>query len=83
MEFAFDWEENEEKIKVLKFFIEENREEKGVLIAVLHQAQELFGYLPVEIQKMISEELRVPLSEIYGVATFYSQFSLIPKEKIK
>ena len=46
---------------------------------VLHKAQDLFGYLPIEIQQMISEELKVPLSEIYGVATFYSQFTLIPK----
>ena len=46
---------------------------------VLHKAQDLFGYLPIEIQQMISEELKVPLSEIYGVATFYSQFTLILK----
>ena len=52
-------------------------------MAVLHKAQNLFGYLPIEIQKMISEELRIPLSEIYGVATFYSQFSLIPKGEYK
>ena len=48
-------------------------------MAVLHEAQNIFGYLPIEIQRMISEELRIPLSEIYGVATFYSRFSLIPK----
>lgn len=79
MEFQFDWEANEEKIKELKIFMEENKRKKGALISVLHEAQDLFGYLPIEIQKMISEELRVPLSEIYGVATFYSHFSLIPK----
>ena len=74
MEFQFDWEANEEKIKELKIFMEENKRKKGALISVLHEAQDLFGYLPIEIQKMISEELRVPLSEIYGVATFYSHF---------
>ena len=79
MEFEFDWEANEEKIKELKIFMEENKGKKGALIAVLHEAQDLFGYLPIEIQRVISEELRVPLSEIYGVATFYSHFSLIPK----
>ena len=79
MEFEFDWEANEKKIKELKIFMEENKRKKGALIAVLHEAQDLFGYLPIEVQRMISEELKVPLSEIYGVATFYSHFSLIPK----
>lgn len=50
-------------------------------MAVLHEAQDLFGHIPIEIQNMISEELKIPLSEIYGVVTFYSQFSLIPKGK--
>lgn len=79
MKFTFDLEENEEKIEELKKFIEENRDKKGVLISTLHEAQDLFGYLPTEIQELISKELTIPLAEIYGVATFYSQFSLIPK----
>lgn len=83
MEFIFDWEENEEKVKEFKIFIRENKGKKGALMAVLHKAQDMFGYLPTEIQQMISEELRIPLSEIYGVATFYSQFSLIPKGEYK
>lgn len=83
MEFSFDWEANEEKIKDLKIFMRKNKSKKGALMAVLHEAQSLFGYLPIEVQKMISEELRIPLSEIYGVATFYSQFSLIPKGENK
>lgn len=83
MEFIFDWKENEKKIKDLKIFIEENRGKKGVLMSVLQEAQKSFGYLPIEIQKMVSEELRIPLSEIYGVATFYSQFTLIPKGENK
>ena len=83
MEFTFDWEGNEEKIKEFKIFMKENKGKKGALMAVLHEAQASFGYLPVEIQKMVSEELRIPLSEIYGVATFYSQFSLIPKGENK
>ena len=52
---------------------------KGALIAVLHEAQELYGYLPVEAQEVISKHFNVPMTEIYGVITFYSQFSL--KEK--
>jgi NADH:ubiquinone oxidoreductase subunit E len=83
MDFEFDWEANEEKIKDFKIFMKENKGKKGALMAVLHEAQDMFGYLPTEIQEMISEELRVPLSEIYGVATFYSQFSLVPKGEYK
>lgn len=79
MEFKFDLEANEEKIKDFKFFMKENKNKKGALMAVLHEAQSTFGYLPKEIQEMISEEMRIPVSEIYGVATFYSQFTLVPK----
>ena len=46
---------------------------------VLQEAQEVYGYLPIEVQKMIAEGLSVPLEEVYGVSTFYSQFSLTPK----
>lgn len=77
--FKFDWEGNKSKIEQLKDFIEQNKNKQGALMPVLHKAQELIGYLPIEIQNMISEELNVPLSEVYGVATFYSRFSLIPK----
>ena len=52
---------------------------EGALIPVLHEAQGVYGYLPIEVQKMISEGLGVSLAEIYGVVTFYSQFSLVPK----
>lgn len=83
MSFVFDLEANEGKTKEFKYFMKDHRDEKGALMAVLHKAQDLFGYLPIEIQKMISDELKIPLSEIYGVATFYSQFSLIPKGKYK
>jgi NADH-quinone oxidoreductase subunit E/NADP-reducing hydrogenase subunit HndA len=81
--FKFDWEGNKDKIEQLKDFIEQNKNKQGALMPVLHKAQELIGYLPIEIQNMISEELNVPLSEVYGVATFYSQFSLIPKGEYK
>lgn len=61
--------------------IEANREDKGALMPVMHEAQEIYGYLPVEVQTVIAEKLNVPLAEVYGVATFYSQFSLNPKGK--
>jgi len=51
----------------------------GALMPVLHEGQTIFGALPLEVQKVISEELNVPLAEVYGVVTFYSQFTLEPK----
>lgn len=53
----------------------------GGLMPALQKAQEIYGYLPKEVQVMIAEAFNVPLSEVYGVATFYSQFSLYPKGK--
>ena len=48
---------------------------------VLQEAQNIYGYLPIEVQKMIAEGLNIPLEEVYGVVTFYAQFSLNPKGK--
>lgn len=56
-----------------------NRE--GALIDVLHEIQELFGYLPEQAMKQVAEGLSLPLSKVYGVATFYSLFTLEPKGK--
>ncbi|WFA08121.1 NADH-quinone oxidoreductase subunit NuoE [Tissierella sp. Yu-01] len=79
MEFMFDKEKNKEKIERFRQIIQDHKETKGALMPVLQGAQEIFGYLPAEMLQLISEELDIPLSEIYGVATFYSQFSFIPK----
>ena len=54
----------------------EHRGQKGAVIPVLQKAQKIYGYLPPEVLRTISAGLRVPLSKIYGVATFYSQFYL-------
>ncbi len=59
--------------------IAEHKDQDGAVIPVLHEAQEIYGYLPIEVQEMISEGLDVPLAEIYGIVTFYTQFSLNPK----
>ena len=53
----------------------------GFMMPVLQQAQDIYGYLPYEVQLMISEEMGVSLAEVYGVATFYTQFNLSPKGK--
>jgi NADH:ubiquinone oxidoreductase 24 kD subunit len=58
------------------------RNVKGALMPVLQEAQHIYGYLPYEVQKMVSERMDVSLEEIYGVVTFYSQFILNPKGKI-
>lgn len=67
----------------LRKVIAEHKDERGALMPVLHKAQEIYGYLPIEVQTIIAEGLSVPLQEVYGVATFYSQFSLYPKGKYK
>ncbi|MBP3481301.1 MAG: NAD(P)H-dependent oxidoreductase subunit E [Clostridia bacterium] len=59
--------------------IEKYRNIDGPLMPVLQGAQEIYGYLPIEVQKIISEELDISLEHIYGVVTFYAQFSLAPK----
>ena len=69
----------EENFKKLEESIEHNRGKKGALVPVLHEAQKIFGCIPLEVQKKVSEGLRIPLSEIYGVVTFYSQFTLEPR----
>ena len=65
----------------LKEIIEKHKDSRGALIPVLREAQELYGYLPLEVQRTISEGLGISLAEVYGVATFYSQFALSPKGK--
>lgn len=59
--------------------IEAHKDQQGALMPVLQQAQDIYGYLPYEVQKMISDAMDIPMEKIYGVATFYSQFSLYPK----
>ena len=55
------------------------KDDKSKLMAVMQEAQEIYGYLPLEVQKMIADGMDVPLEKVYGVATFYAQFSLSPK----
>jgi NADH-quinone oxidoreductase subunit E/NADP-reducing hydrogenase subunit HndA len=71
-------EKQEEKLKEIIAYY---KGKPGATMPVLQQAQEIFGYLPEEVQIMIAEGLDLPLSEVYGVATFYAQFSLNPKGK--
>lgn len=75
---------NEQKMSVeldlnrLESVFEKHRGEEGPLIPVLQEAQDIYGYLPKEVLTRISRGLKVPLSNIYGVVTFYAQFYLNP-----
>ncbi len=73
--FAGTKEQEEELLKV----ISELKDEKGALMPILQKAQGIYGYLPIEVQKIIANATGIPLEKIYGVATFYSQFTLSPK----
>lgn len=73
----------DEKLVKLQEIIKENKDIPGSLIRVLHEAQLIYGYLPIEVQKIIAEGMGIPLAEVYGVVTFYAQFSLKPKGEYK
>ena len=70
-----------EQEAALKAVIEEMKEIPGALMPVMQKAQDIYGYLPIEVQTIIADEMGVPLEKVYGVATFYAQFSLSPKGK--
>lgn len=53
----------------------------GELINVLHKTQESFGYLPAEVQEVVAQELKMSVAKVYGVVTFYSFFTMLPKGK--
>ena len=61
--------------------IEQYKGQVGALIQVLHKAQGIFGYLPKEVQVYIADKMDVPVTEVYGVVTFYAFFSMTPKGK--
>jgi len=70
---------SEVKVQELKELCRKFNNDKGELINVLHGAQSLFGYLPPEVQEVVADELNVSLAHVYGVVTFYSFFSMLPK----
>ena len=69
------------KYDELKGYIAEMMKKPGPLMPIMQKAQDIFGSLPFDVQKFISEEMQIPMSDIYGVATFYSQFAREPKGK--
>nr|WP_312576672.1 NADH-quinone oxidoreductase subunit NuoE [Sedimentibacter sp.] len=83
MQKVLDVTSKKDEFKQLKMYMDSIKGSQGVLMQTLHKAQEIFGYLPIEVQKYISQEMDIPLAEVYGVATFYTQFSIEPKGKHK
>lgn len=77
----FQGTENQER--ELRALIGRLRDQEGALMPILQGAQEIYGYLPIEVMEIVAAELDKSLEEVYGVATFYSQFSLNPKGRYK
>ncbi|MGN0682677.1 MAG: NAD(P)H-dependent oxidoreductase subunit E [Oscillospiraceae bacterium] len=72
-----------EQEKRLREVIEQHKNDPGALMPILQQAQDIYGYLPIEVQQIIAEEMDIPLEKVYGVVTFYAQFSINPKGQYK
>lgn len=72
-----------EQEKALLEVIDRLKDQRGALMPILQEAQDIYGYLPEEVQQIIAKGLKIPFEEVYGVATFYSQFALNPKGKYK
>lgn len=72
---------NEKLFKELDEFIENIPDKQGALISVLHKAQNIFGYLPQDVQKFVAKKLAIPISKVNGVVTFYSYFTEVPTGK--
>lgn len=70
-----------EQAEKLKAVIAEHKNQSGALIPVLQKAQEIYGYLPIEVEEMIAEGLEISIEKVYEVVTFYAQFALNPKGK--
>lgn len=68
----------EQNYKQLEGFINENKDKEGYLIPVLHMAQDIFGYLPPEVQEFVAKKMNIPISMVTGVVTFYSYFKIFP-----
>ena len=71
----------EEQIDKIHAICDSFGNQEGELINILHQTQQSFGYLPAEVQEVIADKLEIAAAKVYGVVTFYSYFTMIPKGK--
>ena len=78
---ALEWEPENPLWAELDAIIRKHKGEPGGLIPVLHEAQVLFGYLPMQVQERVAAGVGVPVTEVYGVVTFYSYFTMVPRGK--
>lgn len=78
---AVKFEMTDKQVKELKACIKDHKKKPGPLMPTLHDAQRIFGCVPIEVQKLISKELGESVATINGVVTFYSHFSIEPKGK--
>ena len=76
-----DCNNNMDKYAALQQVIDELKNEPGALMPIMQRAQDIFGYLPEDVQNIIAKGLDIPVSDVYGVATFNAQFNLEPKGK--
>lgn len=67
------------QVEQIKQICKEFNNDPGELINVLHKVQHIFGYLPAEVQEVVASELNIPVAKVYGVVTFYSFFTMLPK----
>jgi NADH-quinone oxidoreductase subunit E/NADP-reducing hydrogenase subunit HndA len=74
-------QEDNKLYQKLKEVIDQKKKLRNPLIEILHQAQTIFGYLPVEVQKFVASELEIPVNKVYGVVTFYNAFTMKPRGK--
>ena len=72
-----------EQEAALKAVIADLKSQPGALMPVMQKAQEIYGYLPIEVQTIISDEMEVPLEKVYGVATFMHSLPYSPRDSIK
>ena len=73
--------EKDERINLVEEIIAKHKNSNGSLIPILHEVQDLYGYLPEEVQKKIAKDMNIPISEVFGVISFYSHFALKAKGK--
>lgn len=68
-----------DQVEKIHTFCEDFNNSPEDLISILHKTQSEFGYLPAEIQEVIADKMKIPVAKVYGVVTFYSFFTMLPK----